>query len=85
MLRTIREDWRGALLQGSVTATAFILLLIIASFLLPNAQENLLTDVRDGVRAQVCVLALPVDENGRDFEDVNECLAIAGMEPLEGP
>lgn len=84
MLETIRRDWRGVLFQSLATAFAFILLLLVAASIFPNSEEVVLEDIREATRAQVCVLALPVDENGRDPEAVDRCLTENNLPPLSG-
>ena len=84
MLKTIKEDWRGVLFQSLVTALAFVLMLWGLATALGNREADVLEDVRDAARAQVCVLALPVTEHGRRIPAVNECLRANGLPPL-GP
>jgi hypothetical protein len=83
MLATLKRDWRAAVVQGVIQAIAIIGLLIVVSYGLGEPQRErdaareqaaLLAQIQGIGRAQVCVLALPISENGRKPADVAACL-----------
>lgn len=69
------------LLVAVVTAVVIIGVLAFAFGDQTQQEQATADETRRGVLAQVCVLALPIDEGGRDQIRVEACLARYGLEP----
>lgn len=79
---------RPALIDGAIIgvtqAIILIILLIVVTAAAGGGQQAVLTDIRNATRAQVCVLLLPVDDQGRDEALTNSrCLVPNGIEPVD--
>lgn len=87
MLETVKRDWKPIIFQSVVTAFAFTVFLIAASLALGSRSTT--QDTLNANLAQACVLALPVTDEGRDPELVEECFTQYDLEPPtlvhEGP
>lgn len=82
--RTLINRMADYALQGAMFAIMFVLLLVMLTILTGNQQARLLEQIRDGNRAVVCVLLLPVDDRGRDEGDTNSiCLVPNGIDPVD--
>lgn len=79
--RSIGERVVDGLIIGAVQAVVLVVILIAATYALGNKQQESLNDIKAATRAEVCVLALPVSDKGRDDAAVTRCLVNAGIEP----
>jgi hypothetical protein len=79
------KDWLAGLVRMLIVAitTSFIILmfLIVAYGGQTRQEQETLDETRRGTLATVCVLALPVDDFGRDDAQVHACLRKYGLEP----
>ena len=66
-------------LDALVFVVVFVVVIIAYSRLAPSAEQNALNNIEGAARAQVCVLALPVTDDGRDPADVQRCLTENGL------
>lgn len=70
--------------QAGLMVLMFVLSLVILYLLVGNREQALLEEIRDGNRALVCVLILPVGEEGRDEGETNgSCLIPNGIAPVD--
>lgn len=82
--RPWRYVLRDAALVGLVQAIVLVLVIYIAVALSGNRQVTLLNDIRSAIRANVCVLVLPVGEDGRSEAATNSrCLIPNGIQPID--
>lgn len=80
----LRPSIIDGMIIGVTQAIILILLLVLVSAALGNSQEQLLSDIRNATRAQVCVLLLPVNDQGRDEAQTNSrCLVPNGIPPVD--
>lgn len=72
----------GRMLAVAVVTSVVIIVLLSLAFSGQSRQEQQTVDeIRRAGLAQVCVLALPVDEDGRKQAQVDECLRRYGLVP----
>lgn len=68
--------------RATVYGLVIIFLLIGATALLGNRQQQALDDINNGTKATACILSLPIDaDTGRSQAEVNECLRLYGLTP----
>lgn len=64
-----------------VTSLVIILLLSVAFSGQSRQEQEAIDEIRRGTLANVCVLALPVTDTGRNEQQVTDCLERYGLRP----
>lgn len=79
------KQWFLGLLRMVVVAVVTTGLVVVLLGVVYGEQTRRQTEAADEIRraglAQVCVLALPIDDSGRDQASVDACLRKYGIEP----
>lgn len=75
---------RDGIIIGTTQAVILLLLLFVLTLATGQQQQKTLSDIRNATRAQVCVLLLPVTEEGRNEGKTNSrCLIPNGIPPVD--
>jgi len=73
---------RDSVIQGAVAGLTILVLAVGINVIAGNQQQDALNDIKASARAQVCVLVLPVTDQGRDEAETNSiCLIPNGIAP----
>jgi hypothetical protein len=79
MWDALRREWRSVVASAVVTALITLGLLFALAAVFGDDDNRLLSDIRDASRAEICVLALPVSDDGRNEAAVKRCLEENGL------
>jgi hypothetical protein len=80
-MRTLGKELLFGAIKTVVYSIIVIMVILGATAILGNQQQEALDDINAGTRATVCVLSLPVDDGGRNQALVRQCLIDAGIKP----